>query len=113
MKHLQRQAKQRLLALTFLPRHGRRYDGDKSRWTQAHYWWFETVKFDQPVQQTVFQEYVNTVKPMSQRVEALDKQIESAASESVFWPVIEALMALRTEFGTPMIAPSNRLYFNA
>jgi transposase len=33
MKHLQRQAKQRLLA--FLLRHGKRYDG-KSNWRQAH-----------------------------------------------------------------------------
>jgi transposase len=43
----------------------------------------------------VFQEYVDTVKDMTKRVDALDKQIESAASESVFWPVIEGLMALR------------------
>jgi len=92
MKHLQRQAKQRLLA--FLLRHGKRYDG-KSKWTQAHHRWLEAVKFDQPVQQIVFQEYVDTVKAMSKRVDALDKQIESAAAESVFWPVIEALMALR------------------
>ena len=53
------------------------------------------MKFNQPVQQIVFQEYVDTVKAMSKRVEALDKQIESAAAESVFWPVIEGLMALR------------------
>lgn len=53
MKHLQRQAKQRLLA--FLLRHGKRYDG-KSNWTQAHYRWLETLKFEQPVQQVVFQE---------------------------------------------------------
>ena len=92
MKHLQRQAKQRLLA--FLLRHGRRYDA-KSNWTQAHYRWLEAVKFDHPVQQIVFQEYVNTVKAMTRRVEAFDKQIESAAAESVFWPVIEGLMALR------------------
>lgn len=92
MKHLQRQAKQRLLA--FLLRHGRRYDG-KSHWTQAHYRWLEQTKFEQPVQQIVFQEYIDTVKAMSRRVEALDKQIESAAGESVFWPVIEGLMALR------------------
>jgi transposase len=92
MKHLQRQAKQRLLA--FLLRHGKRYDG-KSNWTQAHYRWLETVKFDHPVQQIVFQEYIDTVKVMTKRVEALDKQIESAAAESAFWPVIEGLMALR------------------
>jgi transposase len=92
MKHLQRQAKQRLLA--FLLRHGRSYDG-KSNWTQAHYRWLEEVKFAQPVQQIVFQEYVDTVKAMSQRVDALDRQMESAAGASVFWPVIEGLMALR------------------
>lgn len=92
MKHLQRQAKQRLLA--FLLRHGKRFEG-KSNWTQAHYRWLEAVKFGHPVQQIVFQEYVDTVKAMSKRVEALDKQIESAAAESVFWPVIEGLMALR------------------
>ncbi len=92
MKHLQRQAKQRLLA--FLLRHGKRYDG-KSNWTLAHYRWMEAVKFDHPVQQIVFQEYVDTVKALTKRVAAFDKQIESAAAESVFWPVIEGLMALR------------------
>lgn len=92
MKHLQRQAKQRLLA--FLLRHGKRYDG-KSRWTQAHYRWLETVKLGQPVQQIVFQEYVDTIKAMDKRVVTFDTQIESAAEKSVFWPVIEGLMALR------------------
>jgi len=92
MKHLQRQAKQRLLA--FLLRHGRRYSG-KSHWTQAHYRWLELVKFDHPTQQIVFQEYVDTVKAMNRRIEGLDRQIESAAKETVFWPVIEGLMALR------------------
>ena len=92
MKHLQRQTKQRLLA--FLLRHGKRFDG-KTKWTQAHYHWLEGVKFEQPVQQIVFQEYVDTVGVLSKRVVALDKQLESSARESVFWPVIEALMALR------------------
>jgi len=92
MKHLQRQARQRLLA--FLLRHGKRYDG-KSHWTQAHYRWLEQVRLDHPVQQIVFQEYVDMVKGMDKRVVGLDVQIESAAAESVFWPVIEGLMALR------------------
>jgi transposase len=92
MKHLQRQAKQRLLA--FLLRHGKRYDG-KSKWTQAHARWLEGVKFDQATQQIVFQEYVDTVAALSKRLEALDGHLQSAASTSEFWPVIEALMALR------------------
>jgi transposase len=92
LKHLQRQSKQRLLA--FLLRHGKRYSS-KSNWTQAHYRWLEAMKFHHPVQQIVFQEYVDTVKAMTQRVAGLDKQVESASAESVFWPVIEGLMALR------------------
>ncbi len=92
MKHLQRQAKQRLLA--FLLRHGRRYDG-KSNWTQAHYRWLEGVKFEQATQQIVLQEYIDTVIVLSKRLDALDGHLQSAAGASVFWPVIESLMALR------------------
>jgi transposase len=92
MKHLQRQAKQRLLA--FLLRHGKRYDG-KSNWTLTHYRWLETLKFAQPVQQVVFQEYVDAVLAGSKRVRGLERMIEQAAQASATWPVIEALMALR------------------
>jgi transposase len=93
MKHLLRQVKQRLLA--FLLRHGKRYTGGKSNWTQAHFRWFETVKFEQPVQQIVMQEYIDTVTSCSKRVHGLDQQIERTAQESAVWPIIEALMALR------------------
>jgi transposase len=92
MKHLQRQAKQRLLA--FLLRHGKRFEG-KHNWTQAHYRWLEGVKFEQATQQIVLQEYIDTVSVLSKRLDALDEHLQSAARESVFWPVIEALMALR------------------
>ena len=92
MKHLQRQAKQRLSA--FLLRHGMCFAG-KSNWTQAHFRWLEGLKFGQPVQQIVFQEYVDIVKVLTKRVGSLDQQLDRAASESVFWPVIENLMALR------------------
>jgi len=92
LKHLQRQAKQRLLA--FLLRHGKRYDG-KSNWTQAHFRWLETVKFAQPAQQIVMQEYVDTVIACGKRVTGLDRYIEQTAQACRVWPVIEALMALR------------------
>lgn len=92
LKHLECQAKQRLQA--FLLRHGKRYGGE-TRWTKMHYHWLETVKFDQPVQQIVFQEYVDTAQSLTQRVAALDKQIESAGSASGFGPMIQGLMALR------------------
>ena len=92
MKHIQLQAKQRLLG--FLLRHGKRFEG-KDHWTQAHFRWMEEVAFGQPVQQIVFQEYVDSVRAITRRIAALDEQMGSAARESVFWPVIEGLMALR------------------
>ena len=92
MKDLERRARQQLLAL--LLRQGRRHEG-KSNWTQAHFRWLETVKFAHPTQQIVMQEYIDTVVSLGKRVAALDKQIAQAAHESVMWPVIEALMALR------------------
>jgi transposase len=92
LKHLQRQAKQRLLA--FLLRHGKRYAG-KSPWTQAHFRWLETLTFAQPVQQIVFQEYIDVVQAMTRRVAALEQQIRSAVVESTLGPLIEGLMALR------------------
>ena len=55
----------------------------------------EEVKFEQPTQYLVMQEYVNCVLALSKRFKAFDEHIQKAASESVFWPVIEALMALR------------------
>ncbi|MBL8519461.1 MAG: IS110 family transposase [Betaproteobacteria bacterium] len=91
-KGIERRARQQLQA--FLLRHGHRYDG-KTRWTQAHYRWIESVKFVQPVQQIVLQEYVDTVLASTARLAGLDRQIEQAAHAAKAWPVIEALMALR------------------
>lgn len=93
MKHLQRQAKQQLLG--FLLRHGVSGFTGKSNWTQAHFRWFETVKFEQPAQQIVFQEYVDTIIAGIKRVQGLDQHIERTAQASAVWPIIEALMALR------------------
>lgn len=92
IKHLQRQAKQRLLA--FLLRHGQRYAG-KSNWTQAYFRWLETVRFEHPAQQIVMQEYVDMVIACGRRVAGLDAQIEQTAQASRVWPLIQALMALR------------------
>ena len=93
LKHLQLQARQRLQA--FLLRHGKRYNEGETHWTKMHFRWLETVKFDQPVQQILFQEYVDLVVDLTKRVTALDEQVDKAGAASVHAPVIEALAALR------------------
>jgi len=42
----------------FLLRNKKVYAG-QSNWTQAHFRWLERIIFDSPIQQIVFQEYVD------------------------------------------------------
>lgn len=93
MKHLERQARQRLCA--FLLRHGHRYDSGKSKWTQAYWRWLERIRFSQRVQQTVFQEYIDSVKQQQQRVADLEQAMHEAMADWTLAPVAQGLMALR------------------
>jgi transposase len=93
MKHLERQARQRLCA--FLLRHGQRYENGKSKWTQAYWRWLEHIKFSHRVQQTVFQEYIDSVKQQQQRVADLEQALHEALADWSLAPVVEGLMALR------------------
>ena len=93
MKHLERQARQRLCA--FLLRHGQGYDSKKSKWTQAYWRWLERIKFAHPVQQIVFQEYIDSVRQQQQRVAGLEQEMSKALFNWSLAPVVEGLMALR------------------
>ena len=92
-KALERQAKQRLSA--FLLRHGRLYASGKTKWTEAHTRWLTTLKFEAPVQQIVFQEYVDTVAHLTGRVAALEEEMVRVLDHFSLAPVVRALMALR------------------
>ncbi len=93
MKAIELKARQQLGA--FLLRHGRIYQDGKSRWTQTHFRWLETVKFDSPVQQIVLQEYLDTVKAAQRRVAGLEAQMQETLAQWSLRPVVEGLMALR------------------
>ncbi len=72
------QSKRRLCAFQF--RYGKCYGG-KSDCTQARYRWLEEQLFGQSVQQILFQEYVDIIKPLSKRIDGLDTQLENAVSD--------------------------------
>lgn len=93
MKHLERQSKQRLNA--FLLRHGQNYTTGKSKWTQAHWRWLERLRFSQPVQQIVLQEYIDCVKQQQLRVKELELEMARAMKDWRLALVVEGLMALR------------------
>lgn len=92
MKAIQLKTRQRLGA--FLLRHGRVYAG-KSRWTQAHSRWLEEQKFESPVQQVVFQEYVDAVEQATARVASLEARMHEALPGWSLAPAVAGLRALR------------------
>ena len=93
MKAIEAKAWQRLG--TFLLRHDRVYPEGKSQWTQRHFRWLEEQRFEDPVQQMVFQEYVDTVMEARRRVAGLEGQMREALEQWSLRPMVEALFALR------------------
>ena len=92
MKAMERQAKQRLCA--FLLRHSRQYPG-KTKWTRTYFLWVQELKLENPVQQVVLQEYVDTVVKAGDRVKGLEEEMRGALEGWCWAPVVTALMALR------------------
>lgn len=93
MKAIELKARQRLGA--FLLRHARSYDKGKAHWTQRHFEWLRQQRFDNPIQQLVFEEYLVAVCEAQARVAGLEQQMRQALGGWSLGPVAEALMALR------------------
>jgi transposase len=92
LKSMERCARQRLSG--FLLRNKKVYDG-QSNWTQAHFRWLERIIFESPVQQIVFQEYVDVVKHLQGRVASVQQEMMKALVGWSLGVIVEALMALR------------------
>jgi transposase len=92
IKGMERHARQRLGG--FLLRHEKTYFG-KSKWTPGYFRWLEAVRFESPIQQIVFQEYVDMVKQLQERVASIEEEMRKAVTDWSLGPVVEALMALR------------------
>lgn len=92
-KHQQRRARQQLNA--FVLRHGHHWPRQRTRWTQAHERWLESLTFAHDFQQIVLQEYIEAVRAASRRVADLDAQLERALAHWSMAPVVAGLVALR------------------
>jgi len=87
----QRVARQQLGGM--LLRLGFKYPG--KNWSLQHFRWLADRKMPTPVQQVVFQEYINSINETTARVERLTQQIELLIPSWRMAPVVEALQALR------------------
>jgi len=88
----QRAARHQLKAL--LLRNGIRYAA-KSAWTAGHRRWIARLKLPDPVQQIVFQDYVNAVEEATRRVASLSEVLEAQVKHWPRAPLVRAYEALR------------------
>lgn len=93
MKAQEHKARQQLNA--FVLRHGHSWPRGKTRWTQTHYNWLESLKFDHAWQQVVLQEYIDAVKAATRRVDDLTAQMMEILPQWSLAPVVDSLVALR------------------
>jgi transposase len=93
MKGQERKARQQLNA--FVLRHGHTWPSGKTRWTQTHFNWLESIQFEQPWLQVVLQEYIDAVKAATRRVADMTAQMMQALPGWSLGPVVHSLVALR------------------
>jgi transposase len=74
--------------------HGQIYRGLRT-WTLAYRRWLTTVRFSQPVQQIVLQDYIHAVWDAEVRLERLTRQSEELPPSCSMAPVVAALQAMR------------------
>ena len=87
-----KQAKQRLKS--FLLVHDVRYTG-KANWNDAHRRWLARFVFPHANSHLAFQEHLHSIDDRLAQCERLERLLREAAIEWRFYPVIQALQALR------------------
>jgi transposase len=86
--------RQRHHVLKFLLRHGRVFH-DTKHWTLAHWVWLRAQRFEQPLAQTVFAEYLATLEKTLARVKVLDQEIAKQAEKEPYAALVGRLRCLR------------------
>jgi len=86
--------RQRHRLLKFLLRHGRVFRETK-HWTLDHWRWLRGQRFEQPLAQTVFTEYLSALEKSLERVKTLDQDIASEATRAPYKELVGRLRCLR------------------
>jgi transposase len=79
----------------FLLRNGKRLPMGVNPWTHKHRQWLDALKFDQPAQQFVLQDYIYALDISESRLKRLTQTLEEKSRTTVHAPVVAALRALK------------------
>jgi transposase len=67
-----------------LLRRGIRYTAGKKAWTRKHMDWLRTLRFDNPVDQIVFDDYLLAITQHEERLKALDEHLKEASQQEIY-----------------------------
>jgi transposase len=79
----------------FLLRSGKTRPFLTNPWTVKHRQWLDTLKFEQPAQQIVLQDYIHALDCADARLKLLTQMLEEAGRTTVHAPIVAALRALK------------------
>jgi transposase len=79
---------------SFLLRHGRSYEGTAT-WKGRHLQWLDRQSFAHPAQRLAFQEMLNTVRSVAERIDRLDAALLEIVPAWTMAPVVAAFQAMR------------------
>lgn len=79
----------------FLLRHDIKPPQKMTKWKTPYQKWLNSLKFESRALQVTFQEYMQTLEEMDQRLARLEKEIHELSESSSRAPVIQALQTLR------------------
>jgi len=78
-----------------------RFETGKQHWTQAHHRWLASLRFDDELEQAVFDDYLCAIEQIGQRLVRLNDKIEAA---SKLEPYAQATQRLRCFRGIDTVA---------
>lgn len=84
--------KQQIIA--FCTGHGL-FSPTKSNWTVAHLKWLKDLKFNNPVEQEILNEYLSSLTFLSDKIKAMDVRIEELASEKQYCENVKKLRCIK------------------
>ena len=78
-----------------LLRRGWIWNGSKKAWGQGHRLWLRSLRFEQPADQVVFDNYMQAIDQVEERLRALDQHIEAVSQLPAYAGTVGALRCFR------------------
>lgn len=78
-----------------LLRRGIRWEGGKRPWTKKHRQWLHAMQFDDPIDQTMFEDYLLAIEQTEERVWGLEQHLDEVAGRKLYKQPIEWLSCFR------------------